>query len=114
MVSGGVTISPTGIVGILCLAENLAAKAQASDVTAAILIWLPVGARPKSGDFRRSPSAEVLSSFAEAVERAVNDGHPHSGRLPWIKVGSRIFNPDEVQSARSTVTDIKGRNPYTA
>lgn len=89
-------------------------RAQASDVTAAILIWLPVGARPKSGDFRRSPSAEVLSSFAEAVERAVNDGHPHSGRLPWIKVGSRIFNPDEVQSARSTVTDIKGRNPYTA
>lgn len=65
-------------------------RAQASDVTAAILIWLPVGARPKSGDFRRSPSAEVLSSFAEAVERAVNDGHPHSGRLPWIKVGSRI------------------------
>jgi hypothetical protein len=85
--------------------------AQASDVTAAILIWLPDGARPTSGDLRRNTSAAVIPSFAEAVERAVGDGYPHSARLPWIKVGSRVFNPDQIRSARNTVIDVKGRNP---
>jgi hypothetical protein len=85
-------------------------RAQTSDVTAAILIWLPDGARPKSGDFRRNPSAEVLSSFAEAVERAVGHARPDSGRLPWIKVGSKIFHPDQIPRARTTVIDVMGRN----
>ena len=89
-------------------------RAQASDVTAAILIWLSVGTQPSSGDFRRDPSAEVFPSFAQAVEHAVADSRRPSGRLPWIKVGSRVFDPDQVKSASSTVSDVKGRSPYTA
>jgi hypothetical protein len=85
-------------------------RAQTSDVTTGILIWLPDEAWPKSGDFRRNPSAEVLSSFAEAVERAVGNGYPDSGRLPWIKVGSKTFHPDQIRRARTTVIDVMGRN----
>ena len=33
--------------------------------------------------------------------------------LVWLKVGSEIFDPDHVQSARSTVNDIKGQSPHT-
>lgn len=88
-------------------------RAQASDVTAAILIGLSDGGRPRSGDFSGNPSAEVFPSFAQAVEHAMADGYRHAGRLPWIKVGSRIFDPDQVRSARSTVSDVKGRSPYT-
>jgi hypothetical protein len=68
-------------------------RAQTRDVTAALRIWLSDGARPRSGDFRANPSAEVFPSFAQAVEYAVADGYPHAGQLPWIKVGSKIFDP---------------------
>jgi hypothetical protein len=88
--------------------------AQASDVTAAILIWLPHGTEPKRGDFRRNDSAEVLPSLAEAVQRAVGDCHPQPGHLPWIKVGSRVLDPDQIKSARSTVTDVRGRSANRA
>ena len=88
--------------------------AQAIDVTAAILIWLPDGIRPRSGDFRRNDSAEVIPSFASAVERAIGDCRSHSGQLPWIKVGSRVFDPDQVRNARRTVVDVKGRSPNAA
>jgi hypothetical protein len=88
-------------------------RAQASDVTAAILIWLSDGDRPRSGNFRGNPSAEVFPSFAQAVEHAMADDYRHTGRLPWIKVGSRILDPDQIRSARSTVSDVKGRSPYT-
>jgi hypothetical protein len=84
-----------------------------SDVTAALLIWLSGGDRPRSGDFRANPSAEVFPSFAQAVEHAMADASRHAGRLPWIKVGSRVFDPDQVRSARGTVNDLKGRSPYT-
>jgi hypothetical protein len=86
--------------------------AQASDVTAAILIWLPGGARLRSEDFCRS--AGVFASFAEAVERALGDCPRHSGGLPWIEVGSRVFNPEQVRSATGTAIDVRGRNPMTA
>ena len=88
-------------------------RAQPSDVTAALLIWLSDGARPSSGDFRGDASVEVFPSFAQAVERAVADSYRRAGRRPWIKVGSRVFDPDQVRSAKSTVNDLKGRSPYT-
>jgi hypothetical protein len=61
-------------------------RAQTSDVTAALLIWLSDGTRPRSGDFRVNPSVEVFPSFAQAVEHAMADGYRHAGQLPWIKV----------------------------
>ena len=88
-------------------------RAPTSDVTAALLIWVSDGARPRSGDFRLNRSVEVFPSFAQAVEHAMADGHRQAGRLPWIKVGSRVFDPDQVRSARGTVNDLKGRSPYT-
>jgi hypothetical protein len=88
-------------------------RAQTSDVTAALLIWLSDGTRPRSGDFRVNPSVEVFPSFAQAVEHAMVDGYRHAGQLPWIEVGSRVFDPDQVRSARSTVKGLEGRSPYT-
>ena len=41
------------------------------------------------------------------------DASRHAGRLPWIKAGSTVFDPDQVRSARGTVNDLKGRSPYT-
>jgi hypothetical protein len=78
------------------------------------LVWLPDGARPRSGDFRRNASAEVASSFAEAVERAMASAHGHLGQRPWIKVGSRVRDSEQVRGARRTLDDIAGRSPYTA
>ena len=89
-------------------------RAQATDVTAAILIWLPDGSRPKSGDFRRNPSAEVAASFSEAVERAMSSADRHQGQLPWIKIGSRVCDPDQIRASRRTLDDVAGRSPYTA
>lgn len=88
--------------------------AQASDVTAAILIWLPDGSRPRSGDFRRNPSAEVASSFSEAVERAMASAHRHPGQLPWIKVGSKVCDPAQIKASCQTLNDVAGRSPYAA
>ena len=84
-----------------------------SDVTAALLIWLSDGDRPSSGDFRGNPR---LRSSPHSASCRTRDGRRfgHAGRLPWIKVGSRVFDPDQVRSARSTVNDVKGRSPYTA
>jgi hypothetical protein len=89
-------------------------RAQASDVTAAILIWLPDGSRPKSGDFSRNPSAEVASSFSEAVERAMASAHHHQGQRPWIKVGSKVCDPAQIKASCRTLNDVAGRSPYTA
>jgi hypothetical protein len=89
-------------------------QARARDVTAAILVWLPDGARPRSGDFRGNPSAEVFPSFADAVERAMVDGSRHAGGLPWVKVGSRIFDPDQIRRSCGTVRDVKGRSRHPA
>ena len=89
-------------------------RAQTSDVTAALLIWLSDGARPRNGDFRANPSDEVFPSFAQAVAHAMADASRHAGRLPWIKAGSRVFDPDQVRSARSTVKGLEGRSPYTS
>lgn len=89
-------------------------RAQVSDVTAAILIWLPDGARPKSGDFRRDPSAEVAASFSEAVERAMASAPRHQGQRPWIKIGSKVCDPEQIRAARRTLDDMAGRSPYTA
>jgi hypothetical protein len=88
-------------------------RAPTSDVTAALLIWVSDGARPRRGDFHVNRSVEVFPSFAQAVEHAMADGHREAGRLPWIKVGSRVFDPDQVRSASSTVSDVKSRSPYT-
>jgi hypothetical protein len=88
-------------------------RAPTSNVTAALLIWLSDGARPRSDDFRVNCSVEVFPSFVQAVEHAMADGYRQAGRLPWIKVGSRIFDPDQIRSARGTVNDLKGRSPYT-
>ena len=88
--------------------------ARASDVTAAILIWLPDGVRPKSADFGRNPSAEVVPSFAEAVEHAMASAPHRHGQHPWIKVGSRVCDPKQTSGANRTLDDIAGRSPYTA
>jgi hypothetical protein len=89
-------------------------RVEPNDVTAALLIWLSDGTQPSSGDFRRDASLEVFPSFAQAVEHAVAGSCRPEGRLPWIKVGSRVFDPDQVMRAKSTVSDVKGRSPYTA
>jgi hypothetical protein len=87
------------------------------DVTDAILVWLPNGTRPTLGDFdqqRQDLNPSVFPSFGVAVEHAIAaiERGESGGRLPWIKVGSRIFDPARVRSAKSTVNDVKGRSPY--
>jgi hypothetical protein len=87
------------------------------DVTAAILVWLPAGTRPTPEDFdqqRRDLCPTVLPSVGGAIEQAIAtiERGKNGGRLPWIKVGSAILDPDQVRSAGSTVDDVKGRSPY--
>jgi len=60
-------------------------QAPTSDVTAALLIWVSDGARPRSGDFRVNRSVEAFPSFAQAVEHAMADGYQQAGRLPGSK-----------------------------
>jgi hypothetical protein len=36
---------------------------------------------------------------------------PHSSKAK-VAVGSEIFDPDHVKSARSTVNEVKGRSPH--
>jgi hypothetical protein len=88
------------------------------DVTDAILVWSPNGTRPTPEDFdrqRQDLNPTVFPSFGVAVEHAIAaiERGGSGGRLPWIKVGSRIFDPAQVRSARNTVSDVKGRSPYT-
>jgi hypothetical protein len=91
---------------------------ESHDVTAAMLIWLPDGTKPTPEDFdeqRQDLNPTVFPSVGGAVEHATVtfERGESGGRLPWIKVGSKIFDPDHVRSARSTVNDVKGRSPYS-
>jgi hypothetical protein len=90
---------------------------ESHDVTAAILIWLPDGTIPTPEDFdeqRQDLNPTVFPSFGGAVEHAIAafEQGESGGRFPWIKVGSEIFDPDHVKSARSTVKEVKGRSPH--
>jgi hypothetical protein len=98
--------------------ETSQMESESHDVTAAMLVWLPEGAKPTPEDFdeeRRDLDPTVSSSFGGAVEHATAalERGETGGRLPWIRVGSEIFDPDHVQSARSTVNEVKGRSPYS-
>jgi hypothetical protein len=91
---------------------------ESHDVTAAMLVWLPDGTKPRGADFdeqRQDLNPMAFSSFGGAVEHATAtfERGGSGGRLPWIRVGSEIFDPDHVKNARSTVHDVKGRSPYS-
>jgi hypothetical protein len=93
-------------------------ESESHDVTATMLVWLPDGTKPAREDFdaqRQDLNPTVFSSFGGAVEHATTtfERGENGGRLPWIKVGSEIFDPDHVQSAKSTVNDVKGRSPHS-
>jgi hypothetical protein len=81
-----------------------------SDVTAALLIWLSDGARPRSGDFRANPSAEVIRASCRTRDgrRLASCG---TASLDQGRIQS--FDPDQVRSARGPVNDLKCRSPYT-
>jgi hypothetical protein len=49
------------------------------------------------------PSSTPIAAFEQGES---------GGRFPWIKVGSELFDPDHVESARSAVNEVKGRSPY--
>ena len=92
-------------------------ESESDDVTAAMLVWLPDRAKPTPEDFdqqRQDLNPTVFSSVGGAVEHATTtfERGESGGRLPWIKVGSEIFDPDHVQSARSTVNAVKRRSAY--
>ena len=92
-------------------------ETESHDVTAAMLLWLPDGTKPTPEDFdeqRQDLNPTVFPSFGGAVEHAIAafERGDSGDRLPWIKVGSEIFDPDHVKSARSTVNEVKGRSPY--
>jgi hypothetical protein len=98
--------------------ETSQMESKSHDVTAAMLVWLPNGAKPTPEDFdeqRQDLSPTVFPSVGGAVEHATVtfERGESNGRLPWIKVGSEIFDPDQVRSARSTVNVVKGRSPYS-
>ncbi len=90
---------------------------ESHDVTVAMLVWLPDGTKPTREDFdeqRQDLNPAVFSSFGGAVEHATAtfERGQSGGKLPWIKVGSEIHDPDHVQSARSTVNAVKRRSAY--
>ena len=65
----------------------------------AILVWLPIGQTPTDNDFvlteDKQPRCrpEVWHTFGNLLEifPALEQG-----KSPWVKVGHRIFNPDEI------------------
>ena len=64
-----------------------------------MLIWLPDGTKPTPEDFdeqRQDLNPTVFPSFGGAVEHAIAafEQGESSGRLPWIKIGSEIFDFD--------------------
>ena len=81
---------------------------------AAILLWLPQGESPQVQPFDPSkvtspPSAnpEPWWLLHEAITYAMTVQGTH-GKLPWIKVGEEILDPDQIRKIFDTMGNLSG------
>ncbi|MCE4223419.1 hypothetical protein HCU64_06620 [Methylobacterium sp. C25] len=82
---------------------------------AAILVWLPLGITPARTNFDLkniqtppSPNPEAFWLLGEAIIYAMTVIHPvNHGKQPWIKVGERVLDPEDVRAFFATMQAIK-------
>jgi hypothetical protein len=61
------------------------------------LLWRPIGQPPASADFQGA-DAQPYGSGKDAIESAMRAYAGDADRAPWIRVGERVYSPDQIKA----------------